>query len=209
MLFFGVGPTLHHVFLAAATASELHLADYLPANLAAIQRWLDRDPDAHDWRPFVRYTLESEGVTEPSEQQVAAREELARAKITRLIQVDGRVADPDAATYPTVISAYCADSATSDLASWTAFMRNVMARVRPGGLFVTAALRRSSGYAVGGKVFPSAGVDEHDVRRLLDSVGAAGAVEVRAVPDAASHGYEGIVLARAHVREEALALRSA
>ena len=33
-LYFGVGPTLHHVFLAADRASEIHLADYLPANLA-------------------------------------------------------------------------------------------------------------------------------------------------------------------------------
>ncbi len=33
LLFFGVGPTLHHVFLAAGRASEIHLADYLPANL--------------------------------------------------------------------------------------------------------------------------------------------------------------------------------
>jgi hypothetical protein len=209
MLFFGVGPTLHHVFLAAGTASELHLADYLPANLAAIQRWLDRDPDAHDWRPFVRYTLECEGVSDPSERQITDREELARAKITRLIQVDGRVPDPDAETYSTVVSAYCADSATSDLESWTVFMRNVMARVRPGGLFITAALRKSRGYAVGGKVFPSAGVDEHDVGRLLDADVAVGVVEVRDVPDAASHGYEGIVLARARGHEPALARRSA
>ena len=61
ILFFGTGPTLHHVFLSADRASEIHLADYLPQNLAAIERWLRRDPGAHDWRPFVRYTLECEG----------------------------------------------------------------------------------------------------------------------------------------------------
>ena len=61
VLLFGVGPTLHHVFLAANGASEIHLADYLPANLTEIARWIDRDPGAHDWRPFVRYTLECEG----------------------------------------------------------------------------------------------------------------------------------------------------
>ena len=61
VLFFGVGPTLHHVFLAARKASEIHLGDYLPANLREIERWIERDPAAHDWRPFVRYTLECEG----------------------------------------------------------------------------------------------------------------------------------------------------
>ena len=61
VLFLGTGPTLHHVFLAAPKASEIHLADYLPANLEEIERWRRRDPGAHDWREFVRYTLECEG----------------------------------------------------------------------------------------------------------------------------------------------------
>ena len=53
-LVFGVGPTLHHVFLAAEKVSEIHLGEYLPANLHEIERWLRRDAGAHDWRPFVR-----------------------------------------------------------------------------------------------------------------------------------------------------------
>jgi hypothetical protein len=36
ILLFGVGPTLHHVFLAAGKASEIHLADYLQTNLDEI-----------------------------------------------------------------------------------------------------------------------------------------------------------------------------
>ena len=71
VLFFGTGPTLHHVFLSAGRASEIHLADYLPQNLAEIERWLRRDPGAHDWRPFVRYTLECEGLRAPSDAQLA------------------------------------------------------------------------------------------------------------------------------------------
>ena len=88
ILFFGTGPTLHHVFLSADRASEIHLADYLPQNLAAIESWLRGDADAHDWRPFVRYTLECEGLDAPTEAQVARREELTRAKVTRLLQAD-------------------------------------------------------------------------------------------------------------------------
>ncbi|MET0415185.1 MAG: hypothetical protein ABW022_04080, partial [Actinoplanes sp.] len=76
VLFFGVGPTLHHVFAAAEVASEIHLGDYLPANLTEIQRWIDREPGAHDWRPFVRQTLRCEGVICPTDEDVAAREEL-------------------------------------------------------------------------------------------------------------------------------------
>ena len=43
ILYFGTGPTLHPVFACAETASEIHLSDYLPENLAEIQRWIDRD----------------------------------------------------------------------------------------------------------------------------------------------------------------------
>ena len=86
----------------------------------------------------------------------------------RCLRGDARCADPlegnGAAPYGTVISAYCADSATADPTTWETYMRNIAGLVAPGGLFITAALRRCSGYVVGGKVFPSACVDEDDLR---------------------------------------------
>ena len=99
ILFFGVGPTLHHVFLAAGTASEIHLADSLPANLARDRALDRRDLAAHDWRPFVRYTLECEGEADPTDEQISRREELTRAKITRLLQADARLPEPVANRY--------------------------------------------------------------------------------------------------------------
>ena len=197
ILFFGVGPTLHHVFLAAGTASEIHLADYLPANLTEIARWIDREPGAHDWRPFVRYTLECEGVAAPTEEQITRREELTRTKITRLLQGDAGLPEPVASRYSTVISAYCADSATDDRATWEAFMRHISGLVSPGGVFVTSALRRCRFYLVGGKPFPSANVDERDIRAVLDPDfdPATGSIETRALADHEAQGYEGIVLA--------------
>ena len=105
VLVFGTGPTLHHVFLAAPHASEIHLADYLPANLEEIERWRARDPAAHDWRAFVRYTLECEGLIAPTDADVTRREELTRSKITRLLQVDARGPVRLERRYATVISA--------------------------------------------------------------------------------------------------------
>jgi hypothetical protein len=204
ILFFGTGPTLHHVFLSAGRASEIHLADYLPQNLAAIARWLQRDPGAHDWRPFVRYTLECEGRAAPTDAELAEREELTRAKVTRLVEADAGDPEPVAERYGTVVSAYCADSATADRATWETYMRHIAGRVRPGGVFITAALRRSRGYAVGGKRFPSADVDEHDLRAVLEPEFDC-AIEVREVPEHARLGYEGIVLARATRRPPASA----
>jgi hypothetical protein len=195
VLFFGVGPTLHHVFLAAPHASEIHLADYLPANLREIERWLRREPGAHDWRPFVRYTLQCEGIEHPTEAQVTEREELTRTRVTRLLEVDARHPSPLAERYATVVSAYCADSATEDRAVWETFMEHIAGLVRPGGVFVTAALRRCRYYVVGDKRFPSADVDEVDVGAVLARRFGRATVEARRLAEHAAQGYSGIVLA--------------
>jgi NNMT/PNMT/TEMT family len=195
VLLFGVGPTLHHVFLAAPHASELHLADYLPENLQEIERWLAREPGAHDWRPFVRYTLQCEGIGAPTDEQVAQREELTRAKVTRLLRVDARRPAPVDERYATVISAYCADSATDDHATWETFMAHIAGLVRPGGMFITSALRRCRHYIVGGKRFPSANVDEHDLQAVLAPRFAHTTIEAREVAEHVGQGYEGVVLA--------------
>ncbi len=202
VLVFGTGPTLHHVFLAAPKASELHLADYLPANLDEIERWRTRDPAAHDWRPFVRYTLECEGLVDPTDEEITRREELTRSKITRLLQVDARRPVPLDQRYATVISAYCADSATNNRATWETLMANITDLVEPGGLFITAALRRCRSYLVGDNRFPSANVDEHDLERVL-APGFSAHVQVRELQGHDAQGYSSIVLAdaRRHPRE--------
>ena len=196
VLLLGVGPTLHHVFLAAPHASELHLADYLPANLREIERWIARDPAAHDWRPFVRYTLQCEGIAEPTDAQVAEREALTRARITRLLEVDARQPIPVDERYATVISAYCADSATDDRATWETFMGHIADLVRPGGVFLTSALRRCRHYVVGGKRFPSASVDEHDLRAVLEPRFGRATVEWR---ELAAHAVAGLQRHRARL----------
>ncbi|HWM21291.1 MAG TPA: guanitoxin biosynthesis pre-guanitoxin forming N-methyltransferase GntF [Ilumatobacteraceae bacterium] len=202
VLLFGVGPTLHHVFLTAGTAAEIHLAEYLPTNLREIERWLAGASGAHDWRPFVEYTLECEGVVGPTDDQIRGREDLVRSKVTALLGGDAGGADPlggrGSAPYGVVISAYCADSATADKATWETYMRNIAGLVRPGGLFITAALRHSTGYAVGGRTFPSASVDERDIRRVLEPEfdWDDGAIEVCDLSADRTHGYTSIVLAR-------------
>ena len=79
------------------TASELHLADYLPANLAEIERWLERDPRRPRLAPVRPLHARVRGLAGPTDAQVTEREELTRTKITRLLQVDARRPDPSRA----------------------------------------------------------------------------------------------------------------
>jgi hypothetical protein len=78
-------------------------------------------------------------------------------------------------------------------------MQRIAGMVRPGGTLMTAALRRSSGYVVGGKTFPSPNVDESDMRAVLEPCfGRANlTIEACELAEQGSHGYASIVLARA------------
>jgi NNMT/PNMT/TEMT family len=201
VLVFGVGPTLHHVFLTVLKASEIHLADYLPGNLAEVRRWLDTDPAMHDWRPFVAYTLQCEGLAKPTPAQIAMREADTRRKTRQLLQADLRDARPVGTRYQTVISAYCADSATSNRAEWETYMHRIADMVQPGGTLLLAALRQSRGYRVGGNLFPSANVSEKDVRTALDGHFRPEDVTVRVCRfKKGTKGYQGIILARGEKR---------
>jgi len=202
ILFFGVGPALHHVFLAAPHASELHLSDYLNSNLDEIEKWRKRGTEKHNWKPFVMYTLKCEG-EKATERAVSIREEEARRKIVKLVQADAGVTDPLGIKYrgyyPIVFSPYCADSATSDKQVWKRYMRNITSLVKPGGIFITSALRKCKSYKVGDKYFPSANIDEEDMRRVLslDFSNVNIIVEKRSLFGHEKQGYSSILLAYA------------
>jgi len=203
VLCFGCGPTLHHVFLAAPRTTEIYLADYLPANLAEIESFRRREPDAHDWSVFVRYTLLSESGIEPSRSEIDARMDLLREKIAALLPADANLSDPLGhefrGHFATVLSPYCAESATSDRATWTHFCRNIASLVRPGGLFLTSALRLCERYKSGGRFFPATPIDERDLRQVLEQDFSADSIEieVRELQDHADQGFSSILLARA------------
>ncbi len=84
-------------------------------------------------------------------------------------------------------------------------MRNIAGLVQPGGIFITAALSRCSGYLVGGRTFPSTSVDEDDLRRVLedDFDWDDGVIEVLEHGEHSSHGHATIVLAQVRRRSVA------
>ncbi len=205
-LVFGSGPTVHHLLPLAPHVREIHVADYLESNLDHVRRWLRRDPRAHDWRAFGRHVLACEGVHSPSEQQISQRERLVRTRVTRCLRGDAGLtwplSTPAGGRYDVVVSCYCAESATGDPAIWRHYVRNILRLLVPGGLFITAALRRCRAYRVGQQRFACANIDEHDLAAVLYESGVTPAqlqVEVRPVGLRERLGYDSIVLAAATV----------
>ena len=105
----------------------------------------------------------------------------------RLLHADARDPEPLGA-YATVVSAYCARFGDRRPRRVAHVHGPHTGAVRPGGLFVTSALRRCRSYLVGGKPFPSADVDERDVLHALEaSFGRrSSTVELREVPEHAA-----------------------
>jgi hypothetical protein len=202
ILEFGSGPTLHHIFAAVPYFKEIHMADYIVGNLEEAGKWVAEHQDSHDWSPFIRYTLECEGITSPTESDVTQRVNETRVKITKFIQSDANQERPlgeQSQAYPVVLSCYCADSAVSDKDTWRRYMKNITSLVKPGGHFVTAALRKCKSYKIGDKYFPSADIDENDLREFLELDFDARdiTIEVHEVSDHVDQGYTGIILAHA------------
>lgn len=202
LLEFGCGPTVHHLFPFAPRAAEIHVADYLDDNLAAVRGWVDGADDAHDWSPFAEYTLRAELGRGPSARERAEREELTRDRITTFRHVDARRTQPfrdgRPARYPAVLCCFCPDSITGDLEEWRRCTEHVAGLVAPGGWLVLAALGGASSYRVGPVRFPSAGVVADDVAALLMSCGfsrlGTSIITARAVDDG-DHGFDAVVLA--------------
>jgi hypothetical protein len=104
-----------------------------------------------------------------------------------------------------VISAYCLDSATAERAAWQSYMTRLVGLVRPGGSLIVAALRRCRGYEVGGRIFPSANINEHDLHAALASFcdQQTLTITVCELGASAAKGYSSIMLARATRRQDA------
>jgi hypothetical protein len=198
----GCGPTVHHVMGATPYVSMIHMADYLPANLREVRRWLDRDEGAHDWRAFTREALLAEGVPDPTHGAVRDREDDLRARVAALLPCDLSQPRPLGPgldiTYEAVVSCYCGDAATADRATWERYMQNLFSLVQPGGAAFVTALRSCTGYRVGDRRFPAANITQDDLARVFFANGfypqTLWIIE-REVPDHAAQGYEGLLLA--------------
>lgn len=202
ILDFGAGPTVIHAIAAAPYAREVHIADYLESNLIEIRHWLKGGRDSFDWRPFVRRLIELEGL-KPSRALVEKRIRDSKGKIRRLALCDAAQVLPlfgGAGGYQVVISTYCADSATSSGEVWEAYMHNTLSLVSRSGMILLAALRRCKYYRLGRHLYPSANIDEKDIRRVLLEAGFDARsinIEVVRVPERRREGYTALVFAKA------------
>ncbi len=164
---FGGGPVLSAVAALARRSSEIHFSDYVRANLEEVRRWLDRAPNAFDWRPQIKVVLELEGGSS-SPAALAHREALMRRRISRLLYCDATVSAPlgaEMTQYDLVSAQFCTDVAVKTVPEWFQAIRNVDTLVRPGGWLMIGVITGTDSYMIAERAFPHADLTADDVRR--------------------------------------------
>ena len=171
----GCGPTVCYWMCLTPYLSGIYLADFLDVNLAEQRKWVLQQPGRFDWADYTRMVLRYEGQPAASAHQLVQREQLARQQVQGYLHCDITSPDPLGAQhrqkYDLVASFYCADSITTSKTAWFSYMKNIFSLLRPGGFFIGGALRACSSYPVGSLQFPSAQVDEHDFRAVMQECG--------------------------------------
>lgn len=162
----GCGPTIHGSFAIAPWASKIDLSDYLPENLAEINRWIVEDASAHDWDKHLSGVLGCEGV---SASMLETRKALYRAKVRRLRHCDlraGQILD-NHDRFDLVTTFHCVECVASSREEWRTMAGRIVDLVAPNGLLVIAGMRSATRYNVLGHWFPVVPLTERDVLDLL------------------------------------------
>ncbi len=200
LLDFGSGPIVIVSLAATPYARQIHLADYLPANLMEIQKWIDDDISAFNWNPYIADILKNEGV-ETTLENINQRAKDLRTKAL-VFKCDAALENPlidKEVSYPLILSIFCADSATSSKETWRQYMRNILSLIAPKGKILVAALRNCTFYHVGNRVFPSANINEIDFADFLIGEGFPTndfKIEVCNVPECKNEGFDSMMFVK-------------
>jgi hypothetical protein len=202
MLDFGSGPTIYSLISAVTKVKEIHIVEYLEANRLELRKWLQKDHDAFNWRPFVQATIEMEQDGRCSEFDIARREAQIRNHIVYIGRCDVRRCPPILGpqfAYEVVASNFCSECVTDSLEEWRFFVANIASLVKPGGILLMTALKGATSYSIGPMRFPVVHIDENDLRQALREKGFfPHSIMIRSVPaDRPGRHYEGLIFASA------------
>lgn len=198
LLDFGCGPTVYALISASERVGEIHLCDPAPENLAEIERW--RGGGGFNWDPFIAHVLRLEGRRD-GEHELTARKQAVSEKITRMAPCDA-FAVPSEDTFDIVMSNFCAESITTDHATWVSALAGIFCRLRPGGHGIITAIESARSYNVEGVALPATPVTQEDVREAMIRLGfTAESIAISRFRASTPRGYAGLIMATGRTRE--------
>ncbi len=175
MLEFSGGPTLYSLISAANAVSEIHFSDFLPQNLAEINRWVSGIRSTDLWDRYFEQALRCERRQDVTPEAIQQRMDLLRQKITHLLFCDAFSATPlkdnHRQTYDVVAANFVAESITETMDQWQSVVGNICSTLRPGGTLIMTALQGANYYSVSDRNYSAVSITEMDLVQALIKAG--------------------------------------
>ncbi|XP_051926836.1 phenylethanolamine N-methyltransferase [Hippocampus zosterae] len=172
----GSGPTLYQVLSGCEVFNEVVLTDFLEANRKELRRWLQGDETCSlDWTPYLQHVCKLEGRRASAWTEKAAK---LRQAITDILPIDVHRPQPlDPRVLPSagadcLVSCFCLESVSPDLAAFTRALGHIGKLLRPGGhLLLIGALGESFYFGGPGVKIPVVPLGEAEVCTSLKETG--------------------------------------
>lgn len=205
LLEFGGGPTIYSLITASAKVKEIHFSERLKYNLEEVKLWKEGNVGAFNWDIFIRRALQLEGDARVYQKDIDARAGLMRSKITTFLYCNAFSSHPLRRKYHPFYDVlnvnFVPESITSSKEKWEQALANITSLLKPGGLFVTTALRNAKYYELAERRFPAVDINEEDLKKVLITLGfQRDSIVFRTIKAYPYRGYDGMIFLRAKKR---------
>ncbi|KAM7304951.1 nicotinamide N-methyltransferase [Ixodes scapularis] len=153
----GCGPTVHNVFPATKKIEDIVLSDFLPQNKLAVEKWIQKSPDAINWYFQSEPLAILEGFTDVKcgAREIEERTRMAIRKVVFCNVLDPQVL-PEEHNEPfdVVLTSLCLESACLDEGTYKKAVQNLANLVTHRGYLIMCGICGSDKYLVKGVTFP-------------------------------------------------------
>uniref|UniRef100_A0A9L0TMX4 Phenylethanolamine N-methyltransferase n=1 Tax=Equus caballus TaxID=9796 RepID=A0A9L0TMX4_HORSE len=169
----GSGPTIYQLLSACAHFEDITMTDFLEANRQELGLWLREEPGAFDWSVYSQHVCLIEGKGESWQE----KERQLRARVKRVLPIDVHQSQPlgagSLAPLPAdaLVSAFCLEAVSPDLASFQRALDHITTLLRPGGHLLLIGALEESWYLAGEARLAVVPVCEEEVREALEHSG--------------------------------------
>ncbi|KAM4844835.1 phenylethanolamine N-methyltransferase [Thomomys bottae] len=165
----GSGPTVYQLLSACSYFEDITMTDFLEVNRQELGLWLREEPRAFDWSVYSQHVCLIEGEGESWQE----KERLLRARVKRVLPIDVHQPRPLGEGSPAplpadaLVSAFCLEAVSPDLASFQRALQHITTLLRPGGHLLLIGALEESWYLAGEAKLAVVPVCEEEVREAL------------------------------------------
>ncbi|XP_054402617.2 phenylethanolamine N-methyltransferase isoform X2 [Pongo abelii] len=147
----GSGPTVYQLLSACSHFEDITMTDFLEVNRQELGRWLQEEPGAFNWSMYSQHACLIEGKGESWQE----KERQLRARVKRVLPIDVHQPQPlgagSSAPLPAdaLVSAFCLEAVSPDLASFQRALDHITTLLRPGGHLLLIGALEESWYLAG------------------------------------------------------------